>query len=349
MVRTTSPVIRLEFVDALRGLAALYVFAYHLLLQPYLNAPRVVQLVANSGVSGVALFFVASAFTLCHALRSRQGEPRAITRFYVRRFFRIAPLFYSWLAFMIWQNGVPDTLSLDVLFAFNFVPSAVWGTVPLSWTLGVEMVFYAVFPLLFRYVNSFGRAAVFVAMSLPVAFAFEATTDEYISSPSVAFQFANCGILAHLPAFAFGMLCYYGLPKLRGRVSGWPFLVVFSGLFADMLYLNVRYPNSLPGGVWGAVYAPLVIGLGLTPIRAVVNPLTRGLGTISYSLYLNHPHVLDRLHSVYRSILQFTYGGSYLVAFVLAAVVLAVFSYVTYRLIERPGMAAGSWLCRRMC
>ena len=61
---------RLEFLDALRGLAAAYVLMYHMVFvaQPNLALPRWVEKVAHAGGSGVTLFFIVSAFSLYYTM-----------------------------------------------------------------------------------------------------------------------------------------------------------------------------------------------------------------------------------------------------------------------------------------
>ena len=58
---------RFAHIDTLRGLAALYVFLYHLALipEPDLGIPYWAKRIVLSGGTGVTLFFVVSAFTLC--------------------------------------------------------------------------------------------------------------------------------------------------------------------------------------------------------------------------------------------------------------------------------------------
>jgi len=61
------------------------------------------------------------------------------------------PLYFGW-RHSVWE------WTKSVLFVFNFFPGSEQGIVWASWTIGVEMVFYTVFPLLFARVRSFPRA-----------------------------------------------------------------------------------------------------------------------------------------------------------------------------------------------
>jgi len=145
---------RLDFVDSIRGLAALYVVTFHLVYipNPSLRLPFWVRSFITNGDTGVTLFFIVSAFTLAYSMNQRGGEPRSTLRFYVRRFFRIVPLFYFWIfltsirdfvSFRV-THSIQDIL-LSVFFVFNFIPGKSTGIVWASWTLGIEMIFYLLF------------------------------------------------------------------------------------------------------------------------------------------------------------------------------------------------------------
>jgi len=86
---------RLPFIDALRGLAIFGVFIVHS-SQSIDGLPRWLSSLASQGARGVQLFFVISAFTLFLSLSTRRkNEKRPTLNFFIRRFFRIAPLFYA--------------------------------------------------------------------------------------------------------------------------------------------------------------------------------------------------------------------------------------------------------------
>jgi peptidoglycan/LPS O-acetylase OafA/YrhL len=85
------------YIDAIRGIAFLSVLVSH-------GAISVGHFYATNllsqGVFGVQLFFLASAITLCHSMHERQKVDKfPVFYFYLRRLFRIAPLFWIALAF----------------------------------------------------------------------------------------------------------------------------------------------------------------------------------------------------------------------------------------------------------
>lgn len=118
----------LSSVDALRGIAAIYVVFLHMTLlpSPQLRMPGWIRPFILSGGTGVALFFVISAFTLSISWFSRKNDPHRVRNFYLRRAFRILPLFYVLLAAMLLGNWhlwhkIPSVqeLLLNVSMIFN--------------------------------------------------------------------------------------------------------------------------------------------------------------------------------------------------------------------------------------
>ena len=132
----------------------------------------------------VDIFMVVSGYLMVYLAedRARQEPPGTaptIMKFWVRRFFRIAPLYYLILvsAFVFganikngyailqaanpnqWQNAIiysPErihytlaNLLMHISFLFGACPAYSLSTGLPDWSIGLEMQFYAAFPLLF--------------------------------------------------------------------------------------------------------------------------------------------------------------------------------------------------------
>ena len=92
---------RLEHIDALRGLAALAIILFHLVRipNPDLPLPNYLSFISTVFGLGVPMFFIISGFSIFFSLTSRKQDRKWIPKFYLRRYFRIAPLFYFMLVF----------------------------------------------------------------------------------------------------------------------------------------------------------------------------------------------------------------------------------------------------------
>lgn len=352
----------LAFIDALRGIAAFYVLVFHIILipSPRLAYPAWAGPVLMNGGTGVTLFFVVSAFTLCHTLRARQGTPGATLKFYVRRAARIVPLYYAWLAAMVlvvndwtaaglWRGKwhlVPF-----LTFTYNPVPRWQEGIVWASWTLGVEMVFYVAFPAIFAVVRTTRRAVAFVAVALLLATAHDAAIRAVLPASAGRESFIHCGILHQLPVFALGMLAYFIYYRVRdlrrGRVPAGTVLLTAGGVAFGLLPTVGLQPAALLY-LMAVTYAVLLLGLSLVPVRLVVNRVTAFAGAISYSVYLNHPQLVLHLQPAYHRIYATDVGPAVqlLGCVAVTAVPLVAVSYLTYRLIEQPGIRLGGRLIR---
>jgi peptidoglycan/LPS O-acetylase OafA/YrhL len=115
----------LDYIDALRGYAILGVIGIHASQSvPDLEWP--LRALADQGARGVQLFFVVSALTLMLSWKERDD---GVLPFYIRRVFRIGPMF--WLAILFFAL-------LDISgSALRYWPalSVSWGNVAASATL----------------------------------------------------------------------------------------------------------------------------------------------------------------------------------------------------------------------
>jgi len=353
---------RLTFLDSLRGLAALYVVLFHVLAMPSppLEAGPVLGAAVTLGGSGVALFFVISAFSLCYTMPRHRDSGLPLTSFYTHRLFRIAPLFLVLLAFSLWRDSrgahpghETGEIAANLTFTFNLFHGWQEGIVWASWAVGVEMLFYAVFPLLFALIRTTAGAVVFCVVSTSLALAVQHGSGVDLQERLTG-QF---GLLRHLPVFSLGILSYYvyawlqrSREKARTRAA-WGFMGA-SVVAGAGLALSVRNQWAGPMETWiamGAIYAMLLLGLGMVPLRLLVNRATRYLGTISYSVYLGHPIVIAALVPVFRRIDQAvaTPSVSYLACAALTLVVTLPLAGVSFRLVETPGIRMGKILVQR--
>ncbi|WP_162244243.1 MULTISPECIES: acyltransferase [unclassified Phenylobacterium] len=353
---------RLPGIEALRGYAAFAILIFHVIHMTNAAVPQSLEFMKVFLAYGVPLFFVISAFSLAYGYAGRLSGPRQVTDFYLRRLFRIAPLYYlailAQLA-VIASYGAPQPSWSDLVLAFSFTfnlhPQMVDGIAPASWSIGVEMLFYAVFPVALAFAATLPRA-IFLTAALTVVSVFYALA---INKLKLNPTFITHGLAFNLPYFGYGLVAYQLLQVAPARWGG---LLSVAGLLLVVLAWAVAPIFTGPGAngvanvlymlTWGAPFGVLCLGMALSPPKFLSNRLTQFLGTISFGVYLGHPQVILMLDSVgvYARIRDLP-GGSgvtFLLAVLATSCVAIALGWVLFRYVEAPGIMLGRRLAGRL-
>jgi peptidoglycan/LPS O-acetylase OafA/YrhL len=337
----------LEGTSIVRFIAAMMVVSFHVALMPPLEMSEHLRFITNFGGFGVPLFYILSAFMLSYGYRGQLDSAEQMRRFYTRRFWRIAPLFYVMMAFYfayLWvmhrQIVDPAKLLTSATFTMNLVPGHVTGFVFASWSIGVEMLFYAVFPLLVLAITNVWRAAAFFVGSVGILVLW---TNGFASAEGELKQFGTFSLIAHLHYFSLGMLAYFiwrtvpWRPALHRAVA----VVAVCLLVALVLWsgtLQQWMGHPLLTVCWGMALTVLAIGLSFEKASRLVRPLVM-LGEASFSLYLLHPAIIAvMIHGgLYKWIYSVIPGHFLAYALSLAATLAVLFplSLLTYEQIEK--------------
>jgi len=166
---------KLDFVDTLRGYAILGVVAVHSSLG---KSNFIGSSLVGWGAKGVQLFYLMSAFTLMLSFKKNSFQNNDILNFYIRRIFRIIPMFY--IAIITWiflsSNNIYITndyryISLGSIFSHFLLlhglnPNWQDSLVPGGWSVAVESIFYIFCPLFFRYITSLNKSIIFLTISI---------------------------------------------------------------------------------------------------------------------------------------------------------------------------------------
>jgi peptidoglycan/LPS O-acetylase OafA/YrhL len=357
------------FIDSLRAIAILGVIAVHTAQWVEPNSELLRRATAE-GARGVQLFFVASAMTIFMSMKSRSAlESAPLRNYFIRRFFRIAPLFYFgivlWLflagfAPRYWApNGIDGyTVLLTATFLHGFHPETITSLVPGGWSIAVEMMFYLVAPLMFRYIRDLPRAVAFFIAALLLNYVLTGAVVNFwlgFYLPEQQYLARSYGLLwffAQLPLFALGMIAFHAMGNQFGphrRLLGYSLLIMVAILW--IAFLEARsYYNILPPHVfYGASFVLLALALAAHPTRLLVNPVMRKVGKISFSLYISHfvvLHIFDK--AIFRDGFPIHGNAGFWAAWLLVTIISCAVSLFTYRYVERPGMDAGSYLIDRI-
>ena len=299
---------RLQPLDFLRGVAILGVVAFHVyaIFDPNHFA---ISAVAPMGVYGVQLFFIVSALTMCLMWRRRAEEDQPALKFYIRRFFRIAPPFWLAMIGYLALNGAgpsqwsPDGVQarhvlLTATFLHGFSPDTINAIVPGGWSIAVEMTFYFVFPALIASKMSARTLTAFaLAVYLSNVMVIEPAYLAVFAGSQPLKDFLYFQFFYQAPIFLLGMALYRvlfdGQPKFHALliVLAWialAFIMKFLGLHASPFF-------------WLLVLLLLVFSWGCLKYRVMFRPLNR-LGELSYSVYLAHFAIIQLVEFAFRGL-----------------------------------------------
>lgn len=358
---------RLDGLDALRGLAALSIVAFHTAFVPALAIPAWLSVVINYRLGhGVALFFVLSAFSLYFADSARVKDGRSIAGFYVRRLARIVPLFYVMMVVVMQmrREGFGETPSLaevaaNLTFVFNLVPAYAGSIVWAGWSIGVEMVFYLLLPLAFLWVKTLRAALILLGGSACVTIWAERAMPRLdpLHPDYSLICFCNNQVF-----FAVGIALYMLYLRLRERPEAQRLRLSRVLFIAGCVLLWGAFAINDRLNPWRAVrtwdWYLSAIGFGLITLsqalhafRFVTNRFTVRAGQVSYGVYLLHMPVILLIVNAYRIVYAHA-GGHHALAYgvcllITLALVLPL-ALLAHHLIERPAMRLGKRVSQRL-
>ena len=277
----TTSVSRVVELDALRGLAALAVVAFHYTTFYGREVGHVgpAPLSFAFGNYGVQLFFLISGFVIFMTLE----RTRTPADFVVSRFSRLFPAYWAAIllsAAVVYTIGLPSQRLpwKEVALDFTMIQDLLGGRHldGSYWTLEVELFFYA--QMLFWYaIGQLKRIHWIIAAWLLLAVVCGLATK---FNRHFSYLLRELLILRHIPFFALGILFY----RLRTHPQGRRLDTSLIGLC--IVAIGIAYPP---------VFALVALACSAIFALFVTNRMTwlRGapfvfLGAVSYSLYLLH-------------------------------------------------------------
>jgi len=347
---------RVESLDMLRGLMALAVAVYHFTTwYPTVFEPGrfAAYTAAKAGHYAVEGFFIISGFCFFYLYGPGSFRGKGFRNFHIKRFLRIAPLYYVAVAANLilglstWVPSRRILLENATLTFGLFHPnhSLVLG----GWSIGIEYVFYLAFPLLawaawkfrpFLFVGAVGL--IFVSMfytlyAVPMApRAGEQNFHLYVQVGNHAFLFLLGGLAAQARVRIPWRLTALSFTLLAGAL-GAAFCLRYRN-FYDHFVIMEGIPRYYFAGLCFAVVA-------LFAFREFPDSLAKRagvfLGEISYSVYLLHPFAQEALKAWAPAALPPVLGWC------LGLILTLALATVTHRWVERPAMEWGKRLTAR--
>jgi peptidoglycan/LPS O-acetylase OafA/YrhL len=379
---TRPPLARIDELDGLRGILALWVAILHIIswcgLAPLaFPVPQLIKRLWNESSQGaVDTFIILSGFVISFLIHSR---PQSYRQFMTGRFFRIYPVYFiclllgfcsigpfqyllhhvSWQAtnyFQPWLTPAADAqmarpythllAHLTLLFGVipeKILPNASVALLGPAWSITLEWQYYLVAPLLARLVYS--RAALLL-LGLVGAGGF-----------ILAHFWSNSFLPLKLPFFLVGIGSFH-LYALAGRRK-LPFNLAFAAVI--VLVIIIAFSSQwMALALWTLVMACLLMNQkdeapgsdpwarGLARLRRLLlHPILQQLGRISYPVYLIHlPIIIFLLLFLLHLQPAITSGMALTLLLLIGLPLILLAAWLLHQLVEKPLMRYGARFTR---
>ncbi len=298
-----------RYIYALKGIAILAVTMVH---SGAGQLPGIFGRIGEDGARGVQLFFILSGMlvfrSLDRAFPDRKLTMKGVLRWYLKKYIRLAPLYYlailismltgSWSTYWLGTEGhvTVKNLLAHVFLLHGLFPHYTDSILYVEWYLGVLWIFYLISPLLFRYIDSFGKAvlfAVIVYIVNPELTGWLGSVLPVYKDPDIYNAYMETfGPFNQFLIFAFGFILYYFTEWIREkRILSHKQLsyaiLIFAGI---LLYGQVNSTETLyrftRHEMFGLFFSLLVISQVIFPTKLICNPFFAFVGRYSYGMYL---------------------------------------------------------------
>lgn len=381
-------IVHIPALDGIRALAiGLVLFEHLTVIRPFqvtgTGADSIVAytlaFVARLGWTGVDLFFVLSGFLITSILIATRDRPDYFKRFYVRRAFRILPLFLviAVISFLVipYSGLLPpdkaarfDTVGNDQWMYWLFLSNIAianygqfrHGIMDVTWSLAIEEQFYILWPLALLFVRN--NAVRLIAAIILTSMLLRFVADAYGFNRNSIYVFT----FTRLDGLAFGALLAFwmGNPTYTALIRRWSghVALLFGSAFLLLGVLQGGYSYYYNDGLitWGVTLVTIsftaLIGYVITrdsgQSRIVAILSTRPLlflGSVSYCVYLIHLPIRAAVRDLWMTpdrILESGLAGlaGQATFYLVCLAIILPAAWLSRNLFERPLIAMGQRL-----
>lgn len=333
-------------IQALRGIAALGVVAFHSLSieQKYSNGDSLLPDFFRLGQSGVDLFFVISGFVMVTVTKERFKINGESMRFLWGRLSRIYPTY--WFYFLLvgsifflkpgWVNASQGH-QIDLISSFLLLPDNQLPLVMVAWSLIHELWFYLVFAVLLMFHERMLSMLLFLWAAIIIVVNSLFTLGDF--SPGARIVFHPYSLEFIIGALVAVLIQDEKFVKSSARDSIISIVLVPAiGIPVAYVWDVLKQDGVFRMSVFGVLYGFLIfsfVTLEKTKKIKVPKPL-QAIGDMSYTIYLSHILVLSAIGRLWMLIsVPYSLIDNALAFLIMFAAVVG-YGWVGYRLIERP-------------
>jgi peptidoglycan/LPS O-acetylase OafA/YrhL len=350
---------KFESINFFRGIAVLmvvFIHTYNFLDFGHPEYPAAFLKYVEWGQFGVQFFFILSALTLCNSFEYslQKQEKNLIRNFYIKRFFRIYPMFFLMMLVFLVYSSIPFSAvykALNFVFLNNYYPPlGNRGIVSFSWTLNVEMSFYVLFPFIYFYFYKKDWL-----LLLPTAFDALykgikklATTYPDIAEhtfkirPEDLYPFTYRHLMGQISVFLLGFILYKVLFSTDKKFVFRTNLFIGILLAANALYEFQSFNLVISYGFYFLIY----FGFKYVYNYPVLAQIKR-IGVCSYSIYLLHYFGIQTVIALELGHLTGHRVLDCCIRFIIVVLLTWGASEISLRVIENPFINLGKKLLRK--
>lgn len=321
----------------MRGIAAIMVMLSHFLERTPLRESWFLSHI-NLGQFGVVVFFIISGMVIPYSLN---GSKNTIKKFIVSRFFRLYPVYWvsvflAVVSAIFFLGYRPDTkiivLNLTMIQSLLRVPD-LFGV---YWTLAIELLFYFSCALLFYFGLIKNNRSNFILSILLIAIAVLFSYVRFVTDKKIP-----VAIPLSMSLMFFGSVWREATVNMSKVALKYCLGYALVFLTSIPLICSWAYSKSYGFGENPVSYMVTYCGafcffiLMTTKIK-IYHSLFVWLGTISYSVYLLHPFVLEMVNSQFDLAKEFNFYY-----FIFYVVMVLILSNVAYLVIEKNSISLG--------
>ena len=370
--------VRIPALDGLRGIAILLVLLRHAIfgvtsVQGIEAHSRFASFVIACGQlswSGVDLFFVLSGFLIGGILLDARSSPRYFQTFYIRRAYRILPLYFLVIGLSLlphllaqfsaaraahttplplpWWSYATFTQNFWMAYLGVFGPSGMG----ITWSLAIEEQFYLSIPLLIRNVRP-RNLVIVLLMVIACAPWLRVLLHSSMTYPGLASYVlmptrADALCLGVLAALLVRNEVFWNWLQSNRRTL-WSVTGVF---FLGVAYMTWQGYDALSfamttwGFSWLAAFYTCILLIAVSSSRGPVsrilqNPSLMRLGTLAYCSYLVHVAIMNALRHPLKAHFPEFPVAAWLVGGILGIALTLAVAALSYKYFEKPLLKRG--------
>jgi peptidoglycan/LPS O-acetylase OafA/YrhL len=291
----------------------------------------------NIGGTAVISFLLISGYVMTALIQRYYSSVQLIPNFYQDRFLRLAPQFYFYIFCTViasvffglkhnWMLFPPDFKSILIqltVFPLNFYRAFPSMLIPQSWSLGLELFFYVIFPfiLIFNLRREFFVISLFIFI-LALAGVIDMDLYGYRYLPGTLFIFI-CGSYLFSNNKAFPIFIFI--------LSIGFLLLTYTGYLPEV---QIEYRRF--------VLAGLILGI---PSIYFINRNSKEnsrrsiYGDLSYGVFLNHNLIIGFFTTFLNASINNLIAPYKATFFLIVIVISTLASYLTFNFIEKIFLA----------